>query len=52
MDLPRFGATGASPFRKLALLIGAILLLGGLILGTALAGSIFMNSLCSTCKHL
>ncbi len=50
MDLPRFGVTGASPFRKLALLIGTIILLGGLILGTALAGAIFTNSLCATCR--
>jgi hypothetical protein len=50
MDLPRFGVTGASPFRKVALLMAAIVLLGGFLLATAVAGSIFANSLCANCR--
>jgi hypothetical protein len=50
MDLPRFGVTGVSPFRKLALLMAVITLLGCLLLATAFASSIFANSLCTSCR--
>jgi hypothetical protein len=50
MDLPRFGVTGDSPFRKVALLMAVTAILGGLLLATAFATSIFANSLCTSCR--
>jgi hypothetical protein len=50
MDLPRSGVTGASPFRKVALLMAVTTLLGGLLLATEFATSIFANSLCTCCR--
>jgi hypothetical protein len=50
MDLPRFGAADASPFRKVALLMAVIALLGCLLLATTFAASIFAGSLCANCR--
>jgi hypothetical protein len=50
MDLPRFGVMGASPFRKVMLLMAVIALVGCLLLATAFAASIFADSLCANCR--
>jgi hypothetical protein len=50
MELPRFGVTGASSFRKAVLLMAVITLLGCLLVAAAFATSIFANSLCANCR--
>jgi hypothetical protein len=50
MNLSSFGATGASPLRKVAVLMAVITLLGCLLVGTAFAASIFADSMCASCR--